>query len=153
MPNFKIGNMWDAWDKADLFLITTNAIIKADGELVMGRGMALEARNRDLQIAIYFGRALADFYSLDHTDYGLIVPDMWPYRKEGMFQTKNHYGVKASIEIIQMSTNMLIAWCKTHADRQVHLNYPGIGHGGLSKKIVEPIITELPNTVTIWSKE
>lgn len=153
MPNFKTGNMWDAWDDADLFLITTNAIIKANGELVMGRGMALQARERDKQIALYFGRALEDFYSLDHVDYGLIVPDMWPHRKEGMFQTKNHYGVKAGIEIIRMSTDMLAIWCKTYSDQQVHLNYPGIGNGGLSKEIVEPIIAKLPDTVTIWSRD
>ena len=46
MPNFKTGNMWDSWDDADLFLITTNAVIKVNGELVMGRGIALEARQR-----------------------------------------------------------------------------------------------------------
>ncbi len=27
MPNFKTGDMWTAWDEANLFLITTNAII------------------------------------------------------------------------------------------------------------------------------
>lgn len=146
--------MWDAWSDADLFLVTTNAIIKANGELVMGRGMAREARERDKQIAIYFGRALADIKKDSrYFEYGLFIPSLWPHRKEGMFQTKNDYRKEASIYLIATSTNMLVSWCKAYSDMQVHLNYPGIGNGGLSKEIVEPIIAALPSMVTIWSKE
>ena len=51
MPTFTTGNMWDAYPATDLFVITTNSFITAerfghDERLVMGRGIALEARNR-----------------------------------------------------------------------------------------------------------
>ncbi len=156
MPNFETGNMWDAWDDANLFLITTNSAIKINGELVMGRGLALEAKKRDSQIAIYFGRALAHVQKSAKSaneSYGLIIPNLWPYRIEGMFQTKNHFRNKAHIKLIQMSTDMLSAWCLAFPAMNVHLNYPGIGNGQLDRKVVEPIIASLPNNVTIWSKE
>ncbi len=155
MPNFKTGDMWNAWDDADLFLITTNAVVKSDYELVMGRGMALEAYNHDPQIALYFGHAVIRIKSSQsaNLDLGLVIPDLWPYRKEGMFQTKKHWRDRASTELIRMSTDMLIARCKTFPNDKVHLNYPGIGNGRLSREIVEPIIAVLPDIVTIWSKE
>lgn len=155
MPNFKTGNMWDAWDTADLFLITTNAVLKYNNELVMGRGIALEARRRDPQIALYFGRALSDAQKGDKslTLYGLIIPNLWPLRIEGMFQTKRHWRDFADIGIIRASTSMLEAWCTAFPNQQVHLNYPGIGNGRLDAAVVEPIIAVLPDSVTIWSKE
>jgi hypothetical protein len=46
MPIFKTGDMWTAFDEATLFLLTTNATIKRNGALVMGRGIARQARDR-----------------------------------------------------------------------------------------------------------
>jgi hypothetical protein len=43
MPRFMVGDMWTAYQSADLFLITTNATITARGALVMGRGIARQA--------------------------------------------------------------------------------------------------------------
>lgn len=40
------GNMWDVFGNTQLFYITTNPIVNANGEAVMGRGIALEAAKR-----------------------------------------------------------------------------------------------------------
>ena len=159
MTTFKTGDMWSAWDTANLFLLTTNNYLKVNGELAMRRGIALEAKTRDEQIPIYFGRAVKDAYeSKDGSEkqlpigYGLIIPNLWPHRKEGLFQTKDHYSESARVEIIQLSTTMLSAWCHAFPDQEVHLNYPGIGLGNLSRDAVLPIINALPNNVNIWSK-
>lgn len=37
--------MWSAYDDADLFLITTNSTLKKNGALLMGRGIARQARD------------------------------------------------------------------------------------------------------------
>ena len=34
------GDMWSAYDGADLFLVTTNSVVTHDGKLVMGAGIA-----------------------------------------------------------------------------------------------------------------
>ena len=46
MPQFKTGDMWTAYTAADIFLITTNATITTRGALVMGRGIARQAKER-----------------------------------------------------------------------------------------------------------
>jgi hypothetical protein len=46
MPQYKRGDMWSAWDSADLFVITTNSTLRlGDKNLVMGRGIALQAKS------------------------------------------------------------------------------------------------------------
>ncbi len=54
MPQFRLGNMWTAYEPADLFLITTNSTIRRDGALVMGRGIARQAKERfpDLDVTL-----------------------------------------------------------------------------------------------------
>lgn len=44
MPIYKTGDIWQVFDNADLFCITTNAILDKNGELVMGKGIAGEAK-------------------------------------------------------------------------------------------------------------
>ena len=46
MPTFKHGDMWDSYDDVNMFCITTNNAIKKNGALVMGRGIAKEAKDR-----------------------------------------------------------------------------------------------------------
>ena len=51
------GNMWDAFGKG-IFMITTNPIRRTDGAVVMGRGIALEAKTKFPSIPYDFGNAL-----------------------------------------------------------------------------------------------
>ena len=46
------GDMWSVFGKTDLFCITTNSFIRRDGQLVMGRGIALAAKKRVPHIAV-----------------------------------------------------------------------------------------------------
>jgi hypothetical protein len=157
------GNMWDAWDEADLFLITTNACVKPNACLVMGAGIAKQARDRWPALDFSLGRALLDKaihetkfvrlgrnYTLLEPEYSLLVSSNWPKRKLGLLQVKRHFHMDASIGIIQRSTDALIAWCAERPEAEVHLNFPGIGHGGLSHDAVMPIIERLPHNVRIW---
>lgn len=59
MPIFQRGDMWRAFDDADLFLITTNAVLKSNWALVMGRGIAKQARDRFPGIDLAIGRQIA----------------------------------------------------------------------------------------------
>lgn len=151
MPKFKTGNMWDAWEEADLFLITTNSTIKKNGALVMGAGIAKEARDMFPGLDLTAGQRIKDKCG-NLGLYYLLISDDWPNKKLGLFQVKTHYSNKADIEIIRESTWQLAQWATHFTDIQIHLNYPGIGNGGLSKSQIEPIIITLPDNVTIWEK-
>ena len=149
MPRFRIGNMWTAYAAADLFLVSTNSTIRQDGALVMGRGMARQAKERFPGLAVALGRHIQA--SCGNQDvYGLLISPRWPTAKLGAFQVKQHYSQPASLELIRRSTAALCAWCIKHPTATVAVNFPGIGNGHLHREAVLPIIAQLPDRVTIW---
>jgi hypothetical protein len=142
----RIGDMWGAYGRG-LFLITTNSYLRKDGALVMGRGIASQALERWPDVQFNYGRLVKE--ACGHLGiYGLLIG---PDEDFGLFQVKKHFRASASPEIIQKSAAMLSAWCVEHPEIEVNLNYPGIGWGRLSKETVEPIISNLPDTVNIWT--
>lgn len=141
------GNMWDAYEEADLFLITTNSFIKRNGALVMGAGIAKQARD------MFSGLDLALGQRIDHLGlYGLLISENYPERKLGAFQVKRHWKDTASLDIIEKSTSML-NHIAPNDGLQIHLNFPGIGNGKLNRKAVLPLLEKLSGSVTIWEYE
>ncbi|MBX3058867.1 MAG: hypothetical protein KF770_20570 [Anaerolineae bacterium] len=150
MPQFKTGDMWTAYTAADLFLITTNSTLKKSGHaLVMGRGIARQAKERFPGLDVALGRQIQALCG-NQGIYGLLASPRWPAAKLGAFQVKRHYSQAASLELVRRSTAALRAWCTEHPDTSVHLNYPGIGNGRLRHEVVLPIVSQLPEQVTIW---
>lgn len=141
--NIKIGNMWSCFDTTDHFLITTNAIVKADGCLVMGRGIAKQCRDKFANIDFAMGRAVqsASFA------YGIILG-----AKIGLFQVKYHWQDDAKIELIKMSADMLSVYARKNPNKRIDLNFPGIGNGKLAKQYDEVLetISVLPDNVNVW---
>lgn len=140
------GDMWSAYDQADLFLVTTNSVLNRYGALVMGAGIARQARERFPELDAALGNAVVQVGDT----YGLIVSPRWPTAKLGGFQTKVRWHDPSSLELINFSASKLVAWCKAHPTARVHLNMPGVGHGRLSREQVLPILEPLPDTVTVW---
>lgn len=149
MPTFKTGNMWTVFDEVDLFLITTNATIKRNGAVVMGRGIARQARDRFSGLDAALGRRILTVCG-NQGQYGLLVSPRWPQAKLGAFQVKRHYSQSASLELIQHSVAALYAWCAAHPDAQIALNFPGIGNGRLRREDVLSIVMQLPDQVSVW---
>lgn len=137
------GNMWDAFGQG-IFMITTNPIIKKDGSVVMGRGIALEAKTKYPDLPYHFGLALAE---TKYRKIGMIgtfdnVPIWW-------FMVKHHWRLPASLDVIKESIE-LVKYIKSTT--RVDLNFPGIGNGKLAKEQVLPLLEELPNNFHIWEK-
>ena len=146
IPVYEVGDMWSAWEASDLFLITTNASLKPNGALVMGRGIARQARDRFPGLDLALGKAIGT----PGRRYGLLVSPRWPKAKLGLFQVKLRYWETADPELIRLSTEMLLAWLEEHPGVRVDLNFPGIGNGKLSIEVVRPVIDVLPRNVHIW---
>ena len=149
MPQFQTGDMWMAYPTTDLFLITTNSTLRRDGALVMGRGIARQARDRFLGLGKVLGQHVLNLCG-NQGEYGLLISPRWPEAKLGVFQVKRHYSHAASLELIQNSTTALCAWCTEQPKATIALNFPGIGNGRLPRTAVLPILQQLPDTVTIW---
>ena len=158
MPQQRQGDMWSVYQEADLFLITTNATLKQNGALVMGRGIARQARDRFPGLDLALGGHIqsvcdgsANALRSGLSEYGLLVSPRWPTAKLGAFQVKTHYRQPADLALITHSTAALAVWCEAHPQAAVHLNYPGIGNGRLLPDDVWPIVVRLPETVTLWT--
>lgn len=159
MPTFEKGNMWDAFDHTDWFLITTNRSVTKDGLAVMGRGMALEAALRFPTIRQDFGKKLLERGSNIHVTtighYG--NPNKPVY--VGCFMVKDHWKEPAKLELIRDSAFYLADTLITlnnvwnYGVDRVDLNFPGIGNGKLKREDVLPLLECLPDYVHIWEKE
>ncbi len=149
MPQFRTGDMWSMYDDVDLFLLTTNSAIISKGSLVMGRGIARQARDRFPGLDAALGKRIKNVCG-NQGQYGLLISPRWPKAKLGAFQVKQHYSRPASLELIRQSTTALCAWCAEHPNAHIALNFPGIGNGRLRREDVLPIVMQLSGQVAIW---
>lgn len=145
------GNMWNVYGKADAFLITTNSTIKRNGALVMGRGIAKEARDRFPGLDLALGSRIMREYG-NKGIYGLMLSERFPEAKLGAFQVKLAYDDPAELWLIRKSTAMLADFAKNNPELKIHLNFPGIGNGRLAIQAVMDIVEILPDNVTLWQR-
>jgi len=154
----KKGNMFDSG--ADILLVTTNATLKGDGSLVMGRGAARECTTRFPGCQFDFGKCV-NYYQLSKPvdpDYGiLLLPNYVSLNGKdhivlGIFQVKRFWGEKASLRLMAKSAEMLYRLAvKEWKDYKIALNFPGIGNGGRYKAEVWPLVHDLPDNVELWT--
>jgi len=145
------GNMFTDYNTDDNYLITTNAVIIGENRLVMGAGVALEAKNRfnkiDRVFGNYINQLFGDWPRDTYPHYGCL-PKV--YKNIGMFQTKYHWRDPSPIDLIKFSTDMLNNYVYKHPGEVFHLPFPGINNGRLSPGRVYPIIMGLPDTIIVW---
>ncbi|MBK8986297.1 MAG: hypothetical protein IPM39_09485 [Chloroflexi bacterium] len=154
MPQFQVGDMWTAYETAGLFLVTTNSTLTADGRLVLGwiiiqLGMARQARERFPGLDAALGAQIQTICG-SQGFYGLLISQRWPAAKLAAFQVKYHWQRPADLSLVTQSVTALTWWARYHADCAIHLNFPGIGNGGLARTAVLPLLKSLPDNVSIW---
>ena len=151
MPTFKIGDMWSEFGTPNtLFVFTANSVVKKNGCLVMGRGIAQAVRDRLVGIDAAFGKMVQMQRVPD--EFGLLIIS-YNGKKIGAFQVKTHYSEAASPVLIKNAANKLAVWANDHPDITVNVNYPGIGCGRLPEEVVQPILAALPDNVYVWKFE
>lgn len=148
MAKFRKGNMLEHLDECELAFITTNAMVKKDGSLVMGRGIAQQVRDMFPGIDKAFGKRITEC-KLHQKEYNIISQNLEP--KIYAFQVKYSWWEEADLTLIRNSTNMLGETACKNMDKQFFLNYPGVGNGKLKTEDVAPIVEQLPDNVTIWT--
>lgn len=149
MATFKRGNMWNAFENTDAFCITTNSYIRNDGEVVMGRGIAKQAKQLFEDLPLALGNKIEE--SCGHLGtYGLMPSNRSKIDQMVAFQVKTHFKNDADLSLIEGSAKALGQMAYTYSDRRFDLNFPGIGNGGRSQDEVMPIVEQLPDNVHIW---
>ena len=136
------GSIWNS-NPAYIRCITTNGIVKSNGELVMGRGIALQVKQRYPELPRLLGELVKNggnipYYIEDHNICS--------------FPTKNHWWDKSDIKLIINSCHHLNRIVNSF-DKYAVLTRPGCGNGGLSWETeVKPVIsTILNNRVAIMN--
>lgn len=150
------GNMWDVFGQTDLFLITTNPIMRSDGAIVMGRGIAKQAKDRFPELPYKFAERYHDAVE-EQQLADIMMPTFVGFigkfdgQLVGWFMTKRHWRDSSQIDVIVNSTRELTRLVKgALPPMRVDLNFPGIGNGKLKREDVLPIIEQLPDNVHVW---
>ena len=130
-------------EPGQIYAFTANSMIHAN-KLCMGGGAALAAREAYPHICTILAEEITKVIFDDV--YGSVVV---PYHNFFVcaFQTKTHVMLPSTLTLITAACNELNRYLSTkYKDQEqpiVHLNYPGIGLGGLSPEEVGPIIESL----------
>lgn len=149
------GDLWTIADDmaVSAVCITTNGFVKPDGRLVMGRGVAQQARDRLKGIDRQFGSHVLSYglqvASIARTglSYEVVAfpvkPIQGPTGRPGWMEPADMALIERSTrELVEMADKgMPHTWTKWHT---VLLPRPGCGAGGLRwadvKSVIEPIL-------------
>ncbi len=155
--NVVLGDMWQEIGNATILLCTTNAVINSKGELVMGRGAALEMKQKYPGIEKALAKRIMDKgchyrpWFDDNKPYGVISAGMSEGDTMlGAFQVKWSWDQDADLRLIDFSCKVLCQIAPKYS--RIVLNYPGVGNGRLTVQQVEPILRQLPDNVYIYTK-
>lgn len=125
------GNFWEIM--ADYRCITTNGILRKNGNAIMGKGIALEARRRCPDLEITLGKLIKMYGNhVFRLGNGLIS-----------FPTKWHWREDSDIELIKRSAQELVFLLKNDPAKRVLLTRPGCGSGNLHWSGVKPFIQNI----------
>jgi hypothetical protein len=125
------ADIWDFHKLVYPICITTNGCINSSGNLVMGKGIAKEAKDRFPDLP----KILANMIINDGNNVHYIG-------KYGLFSfpTKHNWWEKSDIDLIIKSAKQLITWSDFN---YIGLPRPGCGNGGLQWSYVKPILDEI----------
>lgn len=134
----KTGNIWDT--DCDVIAITTNGEVKKNGELVMGKGIALQAKQRYPDLP----KILGDFVSTMGNIPEIVYDTDLSKRIIVSLPTKNHWRDKSDIELIKKS--LLSIEFMLDPPITIAIPRPGCSNGGLNwedvKKEIEPLLDD-----------
>lgn len=129
------GSLWTY--PADVRVITTNGTVKKNGECVMGRGCAAEAKKKWPWVAAKLGLAVMN---CANTPRILSDPSETDCATLVSMPVKHEWFQKADTSLIKVSATILARYADLHEWRVVVLPRPGCGNGGLRWEDVRPIL-------------
>lgn len=142
----KTGNIWNS--SAKIVCVTTNNVVKPDGTLVMGGGIAKQAADRYPGLAKFLGSHVRK-----NGNSPGVYPDTGDDRVIVSFPTKYHWKEPSTLSLVRRSAYSIDVLAHEYGWAQVDSAWPGIGLGGLSKEEVRPILDEIfnSNKYVLWS--
>lgn len=126
------GDIWDCHDRGHWIVITTNSVVNSS-RAVMGKGIALEAKERFSELPILLGEKL--------TRWGNHVYLFRPPIRLITFPTKEDWRLNSLPTLIAQSAfELMMMWKGSIRQPTIYMPRPGCGNGGLDWKDVKPIL-------------
>ena len=123
------GNLWSF---PGIKCVTTNGSIRSDGNAVMGRGCALQAKS--------LFPALPAMLAAHIKIHGNVV-GFFPQCNIFSFPVKHRWTEKADLALIEASAKQLVTAAEDFTPtKYIYLPRPGCGNGQLSWEEVRPVI-------------
>jgi len=161
----RYGNMFEAFFQRtpkgnvtcpinEVLLVTAGSVVQ-NGVLLMETGAAQQLRSLLPGIDARFGQIIVEM-GVANAQYGVIVTDIFMGREFlgtfGLFQTRINPRQRADADMIFASAQALFAKANEYANVTFHLNFPGIGHGGLvqRKQEILGLLQQFPSNVHVW---
>lgn len=133
-------NIWDLDLSKWGICITTNGVLDSRYHLVMGAGIALEAKQRFPSLPEYFGRMVKQ-----HGNNVYYWPSILDQVSIFSFPTKHHRKDKSSLSLIRQSCEQLVSVSSRYLGKStpIAIPAPGCNHVGLLWDQVEPTLNEV----------
>ena len=126
------GDLWTY--PAEYRLITTNGVRNSLNELIMGAGVALEAKQRYTTLPAKLGKWVEEYGNR---------PFVCVEEKIITFPTKRNWRDLSDVFLIRESAKLIVAIVDKYGIGSVVGTRPGCGNGGLDWKTVKPYIADV----------
>lgn len=139
----EIGGFWERASKKDIdaLVCTTNNVIKSNGALVMGRGIAAQFKESFPYLDLNWGTIVDGLKEGGHEDYHILIdgPRKWHHNTIYLvgLQTKREWMDPSPIDLIIESCQKLYRLTDIMNWSRVLMTQPGCGNGGLLWKDVK----------------
>ena len=156
------GDFWKHAIDYNVLVCTTNMVVKSDGRLVMGKGIAADFRNRFPQLDWFWGQRLLN----NQHNHGMMSTKVrYRYKDEEgrvrekikialAFPTKYNWVNDSSVPLIHEGLKNLAALNKINNYSSVLMTRPGCGNGNKNwEQQIKPMVKRLlDDTFTVISK-
>jgi hypothetical protein len=136
------GDLWALARPGDAIVITTNGFVKSNGHAVMGRGIAIEATQRDPSVSLVLGHRIHERGNHVH----LIHLGAYPGDVEWLsMPVKHHWKQDADPRLISRSAEELVTMVGSRPKPYgtVWMPRPGCGNGRLNWSDVKPLLDDV----------
>lgn len=145
-------DLW--WSEADLICIPTNSTLDKKGYLVMGAGLALQAKRRYPDLPERAGQTIRPLCAFNRfPEYGLIRIRVSHHVEIGLLQTKTDWRLPSSPELILNSLAKLKFAIESNDIKAVAMPLPGAGKGGLTKErslaLVNQVLADVGDQIVL----
>lgn len=131
------GDFWKESERLtnNILVCTVNQVLKEDGRLVMGAGIAKQFRDKHTNLDLIWGYQT-------YMEQPLLYHYSWPKWLVGL-PTKYHWREKSDINLIKSSLIELKYFLKYYNKGNVLMTRPGCGLGGLEWSEIKPIMEQI----------